>query len=80
MKIKMIYFAVLRDLVGLGEEDVQLNADDIKLESLLANLCSRHERLSMEGVRVAVNEEFASGGTVIKDGDVVALIPPVSGG
>jgi molybdopterin synthase sulfur carrier subunit len=34
----------------------------------------------MEGVRVAVNEEFCGNDTVLSDGDVVAFIPPVSGG
>jgi molybdopterin synthase sulfur carrier subunit len=76
----MIYFAAVRDLVGKNEEELESSEEELTLDALIHLLQSKHERLIMEGVRVAVNEEFAEDDVRIKGGDVVALIPPVSGG
>jgi molybdopterin converting factor small subunit len=50
--------------------------------ALLAVLEARHGALAgrLTSVRVAVNEEFAEGSHELRGGEVVALIPPVSGG
>ena len=79
MKIQVIYFAKVRDLVGHSEEELELS-ENMHVHSLVDFLEKRHAHLQMNGVRVAVNEEFVGGEHVLKSGDVVALIPPVSGG
>jgi len=79
VKIQVIYFAKVRDLVGHNEEDLELS-ENMQVHSLVDFLEKRHTQLQMNGVRVAVNEEFVSGDHLLKPGDVVALIPPVSGG
>ncbi len=35
---------------------------------------------NFDSVMVAVNEEYASAEQILKEGDTVAIIPPVSGG
>ena len=74
----MLYFGVLKDLVGSREAVVELTAG-ASVAGLLAAL-----RVPEEGVwkalAVAVNREYAGLGTVLQDGDEVALLPPVSGG
>ena len=80
MQIRVIYFAAVRDLVGRDEETIDLAESATSTTDLVELLLGRHERLSMEGVRLAVNEEFVDASHPLADGDTVALIPPVSGG
>lgn len=67
----------------MGEEQLEVGADsELSVSALLLELQSRHAALQgrLESVRVAVNEEFSELGTRLHGGEVVALIPPVSGG
>lgn len=81
----MLYFAGLRDLTGLGSERVALPSSPegvVGVASLLALLEDRHEAIRgrLGAVRVAVDEEFTELSALLRGGEVVALIPPVSGG
>jgi molybdopterin converting factor subunit 1 len=78
----VLYFAALRDLAGTGEERVNLPALPTSVETLLRALESRHSALRgrLASVRVAVDEEFSELSRELRGGEVVALIPPVSGG
>lgn len=80
MVLQVIYFAAVRDLVGLSEERIEVSDAELTVARLVEILLERHPRLSTDGVRIAVNEEFAEPATPVRDADVVALIPPVSGG
>ena len=83
--MKVLYFAWLRTRAGVAEEEVTPPADVRTVGDLLAWL-----RLRSDGhaaalkdlaiVRVAVNQEFAKLDHPVKDGDEVALFPPVTGG
>jgi molybdopterin synthase sulfur carrier subunit len=80
--VRVLYFAGLRDALGISEELIVV-PDGVRSVGDLANhLATLHaayaERRSH--VRIARNEAFASDDEVIHDGDVVALIPPVAGG
>ncbi len=57
-------------------------ADGATLGDLLAELHAQHPPLARAGasVRYAVNLEYAAPHRVLRDGDEVAVIPPVSGG
>jgi molybdopterin converting factor subunit 1 len=78
----VLYFAALRDLVGASEERVELEAAGTFVSELLRELEGRHIGLRgrLASVRVAVNEEFTEPSARLSGGEVVALIPPVSGG
>jgi molybdopterin converting factor subunit 1 len=82
MRVKVLYFAVLRELTGRDEEwveppvSVATVADFGRwLEGQRAELGGR-----LGSVRLARNERFAAPGDSIAEGDVLALIPPVAGG
>jgi molybdopterin converting factor subunit 1 len=79
--VSVLYFAALRDLSGASEESVAIAAP-CSVAALLAALENRHTALRgrLESVRVAVNEEFTELSTALRGGEIVALIPPVSGG
>jgi molybdopterin synthase sulfur carrier subunit len=81
--VSVLYFAALRDLSGRAEETVSVVASShVDVDALLVALERRHDPLRgrLASVRVAVNEEFVVRSTELRGGEVVALIPPVSGG
>ncbi len=80
MRLKVLYFAHLRDLVGSGEESVETSASTIA--ALRPELERRHSVLEgrWASIRFAKNEAFAADDEALSDGDVVALLPPVAGG
>jgi molybdopterin converting factor subunit 1 len=80
--VSVRYFAAHRDLTGTVEEQVELSALPCPVTALLTALEQKHAALSgrLAAVRVAVNEEFVELASSVQAGDVVALIPPVSGG
>ncbi len=80
MQITLIYFAALRELVGKSEETIQWATPAMTVAQLLEQLIERRPNLTMQGVRVALNEEFVETDAFIHEGDVLAFIPPVSGG
>ena len=82
MKIKVLYFAAVREIVGKDEEEVDLPASVSTIGALVAHLPSVHGGLAgrMASVRLARNETFATNDEHLEEGDVVALIPPVAGG
>ncbi len=82
MTVRLLYFAVVRDLVGRDEEGVELPEGVRTVAELARYLEARHAPLAgrLGHVRFARNEHFADGGDVLEEGDVVALIPPVAGG
>ncbi|MGH7295890.1 MAG: molybdopterin converting factor subunit 1 [Polyangiaceae bacterium] len=81
MTLRILYFAGLRDAVGLAEETVELGGAPT-VRALADHLASRHPAYAARRahVRIARNEAFAADDEPLADGDVVALIPPVAGG
>ena len=79
MKIRVLYFASLRDAAGQAEAVVDSDAADAA--ALYAQLQSLHRfALPRERLRVAVDGAFADWHAPLRDGSEVAFIPPVSGG
>jgi molybdopterin synthase catalytic subunit/molybdopterin converting factor small subunit len=79
IKVRLICFGVLKEWLGEAESTVELpeGATVAKLlEHLSAHKPSPHKR----GIAVSVNAEFASATQILRDGDEVGLLPPVSGG
>ena len=81
MQVTVKFFATYREVVGSKERKVRLG-DRATLRDLLDAVYAGHPRLkSHEGAMlVAVNHEFADPSARLRDGDEVALMPPVSGG
>jgi molybdopterin synthase catalytic subunit/molybdopterin converting factor small subunit len=81
MKVRVIYFGMLKDAVGRQLDDVSVPEG-----STLADLLN--DRISQTPVidnfrtvlAFSVNQDYAQLGTVLNDGDEVAMLPPVSGG
>ncbi|MEA2752239.1 MAG: hypothetical protein QOI41_6382 [Myxococcales bacterium] len=82
MKLTLLYFAAVRDLVGKDEELLEVPATVTTIAALAEHLASVHPPLEgrLGYVRFARNEEFAQPTDPITAGDTIALIPPVAGG
>lgn len=82
MRITVLYFAAVRDLVDRDEEVLELPHDVATIRDLAAFLPTHHPSLAgrLASVRFARNETFATNDERLAPGDVVALIPPVAGG
>lgn len=82
MQVEVLYFAALRELRGQDAERLELPASVRTTGALRAHLQQANPALAgrLTTTRFAVNERFVSDETVLADGDVVALIPPVAGG
>lgn len=81
LKVTVLLFAAHRDLVGVSEVDVELS-EGAKTVDLLSTLRSRGGAWATlpSTAALAVNQRYADEDTILKAGDEVALIPPVSGG
>lgn len=82
MRVTVLYFAAVRDLVGVDEERVELPAGVTTVDEFARWVEDARPALAgrLGAVRLARNERFAEPGEAIADGDVIALIPPVAGG
>jgi molybdopterin converting factor subunit 1 len=91
VRVKVLFFGVLRDSFGVPDEVAEL-ADGATVGELLRILRGRTSKDWMangepssddqlwRSLAVAVNREYGSTSIVLREGDEVALLPPVSGG
>lgn len=83
--MKLLYFAWLRARIGHAEEDLPLPETVADVAGLLEWLRGRGPRYAealrdLSIVRVAVNHDYVGPEHPLRDGDEVALFPPVTGG
>lgn len=79
MRVRLLYFASLRDAARCEQEVVDVTS--ASLDALYEGARSRHGfALPRERLRVARNGAFAAWNEPAADGDEIAFIPPVSGG
>jgi len=85
MKVKVLYFASLREKLGKAAEEIELPAGVDTVAGLRGHLQRRggsYQQAFAEKtlLRAAVNQEMVQGAAAIKVGDEVAFFPPVTGG
>jgi molybdopterin converting factor subunit 1 len=79
VKVKVRYFALLREESGASSENIDTGAADAA--ALFAELKSRYKfSLDTSHLKVAVNNNFVDWHTSLKDGDEIVFVPPVAGG
>ena len=81
MKIK--YFAWIKDITSLEEEEINLNQAK-NLDELKTYIIKKYPDLKKhmikEILRFAINQEYAVNNTNLNEEDEIAIFPPVSGG
>ncbi|CAG8589470.1 2671_t:CDS:2 [Diversispora eburnea] len=87
-EFKVLYFASAKDATNLSSETISFpssNPSSISLQELTQILKSRHKKLGkiLEHSMYAINMKYVEiddTSIFVKEGDEVAVIPPVSGG
>jgi len=80
MKIQLLFFGITTDLTGKTSQTFEMQ-ENTSIKDLKNKLISEYPNLTnINEFAIAVNEEYANEDLKIKEGDVVAIIPPVSGG
>jgi molybdopterin synthase sulfur carrier subunit len=85
VKVKVLFFAGLREQLGTSAEEIELPAGVSTVASLRLHMKSRggaYEQAFSEKalVRAAINQDMVQATARIKAGDEVAFFPPVTGG
>ena len=83
--VTVLFFAALRESLGISRELVPIAAPNTTVAMLVDSLRQRDGAWSQafapgKSWRVAVNQRMASLATPLKAGDEVAFFPPVTGG
>lgn len=81
MKVRLLFFAVLRDITGVAGRDLTL-AEGTTAREVWQSLRSSYAKLAdyTQPPMIAINETYATPDDVLRDGDELAFIPPVAGG
>jgi molybdopterin converting factor subunit 1 len=80
MKLKMLAFGMAREIAG--SRDFEMEVEQITdTDSLRLLLELKYPELkNISTYALAVNQQFVTENTVLKENDIVAILPPVSGG
>lgn len=76
--VSVLFFAELQE--ASGKEKVMVKNAGKTVQELKQSIQSDYDLKGIEQAMIAVNEEYADDETILQEGDVVAFIPPVSGG
>lgn len=81
MKIEALFFASARDAVGEASLELEIEPG-ARVGDIFEHLAGEHPDLRpvLGSLRFAVNEDFVDAEHELRDGDCLALLPPVSGG
>jgi molybdopterin synthase catalytic subunit len=81
VRVRLLYFAVLRDIAGTSAADLELPSGSRAVD-VWERLRATHRELAeyRQPPMVAVNEEYVVPEHALSDGDELAFIPPVAGG
>lgn len=84
-KVKLVYFAWVRERIGMADEQVELPADVVTVSELLDWLAQRGDGYAAalaqpKVIRVALDQEHVRHDEPIGGAREIALFPPMTGG
>jgi MoaE-MoaD fusion protein len=81
VRVKVLFFGQLKDITGCSEDALDLPAG-ARLGDIFQHYANRFPGMQQlqSSIVMALNQQFASAGAGLRDGDEAAFLPPVSGG
>jgi len=80
MQLKILLFGISTDLIGANSLDFEL-LENSSVKDFKREFQNTYPQLSqIESYAIAVNENYAADEDILQNNDVIAIIPPVSGG
>ena len=79
MKVQVLFFGATADETGAREIEVSFD-ENIAVNEAFAEIVEKYPRLKNHKLLFAVNQEYASGNEIVKNGDELAIFTAVSGG
>lgn len=81
MKVRLLFFAVLRDIAGTDAQELTLS-EGTRAQDVWQTLRQTYAKLAdyTQPPMIAINESYAAPDAILREGDELAFIPPVAGG
>ena len=81
MKLRILFFASARELTGETEAELDISEGTMS-DAVPAILMAIYPDLDMQRDRMslAINQVYCREPTLLRSGDVLAVLPPISGG
>ena len=79
MKVQVLFFGATADAVGKREVEIDLT-DEMHADDAFRRIVRDYPQLKNHSLLFAVNQEYAKGDEVIREGDELAVFTHVSGG
>ena len=79
MRVQVRFFAIFREMIGVKAESKEIS-ENTTVEQLWHEYAARSPRAENIRAAYAVNQKLVNGDYVLRDGDEVGFLPPVSGG
>jgi molybdopterin converting factor small subunit len=79
MKVSVLFFGATADEAGTREVEIDF-IENTKADEVFGEIVNRFPRLANHKLLFAVNQEYANGDEIVRDGDELAVFTAVSGG
>lgn len=79
MKVIVLFFGATADAAGTRTMELDIDPDSTSRRAF-QKIVAERPQLSAYKLHFAVNQEYAEGGEIIREGDELAVFTPVSGG
>ena len=83
--MRVLYFAKVREIIGLSEENIDLPSNVQTVDDFLDHLISKDNKYDLalsnkEAIHIACDEDHVDKGFVLNNTKEIAIFPPVTGG
>lgn len=76
--VKVLLFAQLQE--EIGENQLELEFGPSTVMNLRKVLMEKYNIMQIDQAMIAINETYARNDDIVRPGDTIAVIPPISGG
>lgn len=80
MEITVKYFGIIADIIQKKEEVLFVEEIEVTAKSIQKILEIKYSKILVINYSIAVNKKFLQNNILLKNNDIVALLPPFSGG